>query len=92
MTLIGVGPIIVPQVTTLLISYYGSQGTILLYGAFTLHSLVGSSLLHPLKWHTKNATKSESVNGESSKNENENTIRERKRSISTTKKVLKAQY
>lgn len=81
MTLIGVGPIIVPQVTTLLISYYGSQGTILLYGAFTLHSLVGSSLLHPLKWHTKNATKSGSVNGESSKNENENTIRERKRSI-----------
>lgn len=81
MTIIGVGPIIVPQVTTLLISYYGSQGTILLYGAFTLHSLVGSSLLHPLKWHTKNATKSESVNGESSKNENESTIRERKRSI-----------
>ncbi|XP_033358059.1 uncharacterized protein LOC117237811 [Bombus vosnesenskii] len=81
MTLIGVGPIIVPQVTTLLSSYYGSQGTILLYGAFTLHSLVGSLLLHPLKWHTKNATKSESVNDESSKNENENTIRARKRSV-----------
>ncbi|KAF3423515.1 hypothetical protein E2986_07990 [Frieseomelitta varia] len=74
MTLIGVGPIIVPQVTTFLISYYGFQGTILLYGAFTLHGYVGSSLLHPLKWHTKNA-KSETVNDESF-NENKMTDRE----------------
>ncbi|KOX81052.1 Monocarboxylate transporter 9 [Melipona quadrifasciata] len=70
MTLIGVGPIIVPQVTTFLISYYGFQGTILLYGAFTLHGYIGSSLLHPLKWYTKNA-KSETMNDESFKIENE---------------------
>ncbi|KAK9302693.1 hypothetical protein QLX08_005414 [Tetragonisca angustula] len=76
MTLIGVGPIIVPQVTTFLISYYGFQGTILLYGAFTLHGYIGSSLLHPLKWHTKNA-KSEIVNDESFKIENENKMTDR---------------
>ena len=52
LTIIGLGPILVPQVTTFLISFYGFQGTILLYGAFSLHSLVGSMLLHPLKWHS----------------------------------------
>ncbi|CAK9826589.1 Monocarboxylate transporter 14 [Anthophora retusa] len=68
-TLIGLGPIIIPQVTTFLISYYGFQGTILLYGAFSLHSLVGSMLLHPLKWHVKNVKQTKAVNEESSKNE-----------------------
>ncbi|KOC62833.1 Monocarboxylate transporter 9 [Habropoda laboriosa] len=68
-TLIGLGPIIVPQVTTFLISYYGFQGTILLYGAFSLHSLVGSMLLHPLKWHTKDAIETKVGNEESLKNE-----------------------
>ncbi|XP_076235691.1 uncharacterized protein LOC143180050 [Calliopsis andreniformis] len=53
MTVVGLGPIIVPQVTSFLISLYGFQGTIMLYGAFSLHSLVGSMLLQPLKWHTK---------------------------------------
>ncbi|XP_053973528.1 uncharacterized protein LOC128873749 isoform X3 [Hylaeus volcanicus] len=51
LTLISLGPILVPPTTTFLISYYGFQGTILLYGAFSLHSLVGSLLLQPLKWH-----------------------------------------
>ncbi|CAD1470483.1 unnamed protein product, partial [Heterotrigona itama] len=76
MTLVGVGPIIVPQVTTLLISYYGFQGTILLYGAFTLHGYIASSLLHPLKWHTKNA-KSEAVNDESFKTEDDDKMIDR---------------
>ncbi|CAK9818584.1 Monocarboxylate transporter 14 [Anthophora plagiata] len=70
-TLIGLGPIIVPQVTSFLISYYGFQGTILLYGAFSLHSLVGSMLLHPLKWHVKDVKQTKAVNEESSKNEND---------------------
>lgn len=70
-TLIGLGPIIVPQVTTFLISYYGFQGTILLYGAFSLHSLMGSMLLHPLKWHVKDVKQTKAVNEESSKNEND---------------------
>ncbi|XP_017763115.1 PREDICTED: uncharacterized protein LOC108552931 [Eufriesea mexicana] len=74
MTIIGLGPIIIPQVTTLSISYYGSQGTILLYGAFILHSLVASTLLHPLKWHTKDATKSKTENEELLKDEKENKV------------------
>ncbi|XP_026667520.1 uncharacterized protein LOC108622762 [Ceratina calcarata] len=70
LTLVGLGPIIVPQVTSYLISYYGFQGTILLYGAFTLHSLVASTLLQPLKWHTIDpSNKSESGNEELLKNE-----------------------
>ncbi|XP_043262144.1 uncharacterized protein LOC122402967 [Colletes gigas] len=55
LTMIGLGPIIVPQVTTVSLSYYGFQGTVLLFGAYSLHSLVGSLLLQPLKWHTKSA-------------------------------------
>ncbi|KZC08122.1 Monocarboxylate transporter 2 [Dufourea novaeangliae] len=57
LTIVGLGPIVIPQVTTFLLPHYGFQGTILLYGAFSLHSLVGSLLLQPLKWHTKIAKK-----------------------------------
>lgn len=49
------------------------QGTILLYGAFSLHSLVGSILLQPLKWHTKNLkVQSQTVNEEIFMNKKEN--------------------
>ncbi|XP_076650292.1 uncharacterized protein LOC143357654 [Halictus rubicundus] len=53
LTIVGVGPIVLPQVTRVLLPYFGFQGTIILFGAFSLHSLVGCSLLHPLKWHLK---------------------------------------
>ncbi|XP_025155951.1 uncharacterized protein LOC105182410 [Harpegnathos saltator] len=52
-TVTGLGPIIMPQVTSFLLSFYGIQGTILLLGGYSLHSLVGAALLHPLKWHMK---------------------------------------
>ncbi|XP_078052032.1 monocarboxylate transporter 11-like [Augochlora pura] len=53
LTIVGLGPIILPQITTVSVSYYGFQGTILIFGAFSLHSLVGCTLLQPLKWHLK---------------------------------------
>nr|XP_012138463.1 PREDICTED: uncharacterized protein LOC100881709 [Megachile rotundata] len=73
LTISGFGPIIVPQITTFLVSYYGSQGTILLFGAFSLHSLMGSLLLRPLKWYTKNVTdESNTTNEVQLTNEKEN--------------------
>ncbi|XP_029034136.1 monocarboxylate transporter 9-like [Osmia bicornis bicornis] len=75
LTIIGLGPIIVPQITTFFVSYYGFQGTILLYGAFSLHSLVGSLLLRPLKWYAKNVTnQTDTTNEIPSNNEKENKI------------------
>ncbi|XP_032664227.1 uncharacterized protein LOC116840953 isoform X2 [Odontomachus brunneus] len=52
-TIMGIGPIIMPQVVSFLLSTYDVQGTILLLGAYSLHSLVGAMLLQPLKWHMK---------------------------------------
>ncbi|XP_076301489.1 uncharacterized protein LOC143219363 [Lasioglossum baleicum] len=72
LTIVGLGPIILPQVTTVLLSYFGFQGTILLFGAFSLHSLVGCTLLHPLKWHLKTVkVQPESTNGDAVTNEKE---------------------
>ncbi|XP_076675731.1 uncharacterized protein LOC143372940 isoform X1 [Andrena cerasifolii] len=82
LTIIGLGPILVPQITTFLISFYGFQGTILLYGAFSLHSLVGSMLLHPLKWHTMSVqNQSKIAIEETEKNGKEKTLDEKNISI-----------
>ncbi|CAL7933773.1 unnamed protein product [Xylocopa violacea] len=74
MTIIGLGSIIMPQVVTFLISYYGPQGTILIYGAFSLHSFLASLLLHPLKWHMKDADKLKDVNEELLNDEKESKL------------------
>ncbi|XP_034189371.1 uncharacterized protein LOC117608408 isoform X3 [Osmia lignaria lignaria] len=82
LTIIGLGPIIVPQITTFLVSYYGFQGTILLYGAFSLHSLVGSLLLRPLKWYAKNVTnQTDTTNEIPSNNDKENKIIDEKTTL-----------
>ncbi|XP_043267637.1 uncharacterized protein [Venturia canescens] len=52
MTFTGLGPILMPQLVSYLMSSYGTQGTIIILGGMTLHSLVGSLLLQPVKWHT----------------------------------------
>ncbi|CAG2063511.1 unnamed protein product [Timema podura] len=53
MTLTGIGPIIMPLVISKMMSAYGVQGTGLILGALSLHSLVGAFLLQPIKWHMK---------------------------------------
>lgn len=53
LTMTGLGPILMPQLTSFLISYYGFQGTMLIYGALTLHSLIGAALLQPVQWHMR---------------------------------------
>ncbi|XP_026828950.1 monocarboxylate transporter 9-like isoform X2 [Ooceraea biroi] len=67
MTIIGLGPILMPQLASLSLSYYGTQGTVLLLGAYSLHSMVGCLLLQPIKWHMKSVPicddhSSESIN------------------------------
>nr|CAD7399970.1 unnamed protein product [Timema poppensis] len=53
MTLTGIGPIIMPLLISKMMSVYGVQGTGLILGALSLHSLVGAFLLQPIKWHMK---------------------------------------
>lgn len=53
MTIIGIGPILMPQVASFLLTFYGIQETILILGAYSLHSLIGGLLLQPVKWHMK---------------------------------------
>ncbi|XP_015595056.1 uncharacterized protein LOC107267623 isoform X2 [Cephus cinctus] len=55
MTITGLGPIVMPQVITLLLGIYGASGAVLILGGFCLHSLVGALLLQPVKWHAKKA-------------------------------------
>ncbi|XP_018371006.1 PREDICTED: monocarboxylate transporter 9-like isoform X2 [Trachymyrmex cornetzi] len=54
MTIMGVGPIIMPQIASILLSFYGVQGTVLILGAYSFHSMIGAMLLQPVKWHMIN--------------------------------------
>ncbi|KYQ56362.1 Monocarboxylate transporter 9 [Trachymyrmex zeteki] len=51
MTIMGVGPIIMPQISSFLLSFYGVQGTVLILGAYSFHAMIGAMLLQPVKWH-----------------------------------------
>nr|CAD7424948.1 unnamed protein product [Timema monikensis] len=53
MTITGIGPIIMPLLISKMMSTYGVQGTGLILGALSLHSMVGAFLLQPIKWHMK---------------------------------------
>lgn len=52
-TIIALGPIVMPQVVSYLLTFYGIQETILILGAYSLHSMIGVLLLQPVKWHMK---------------------------------------
>ncbi|KAL5278638.1 hypothetical protein ACFFRR_003333 [Megaselia abdita] len=47
------GMLIMPQMVRVLLEVYGFRGAVLLLGAVALHSVVGSVLLQPAKWHMK---------------------------------------
>ncbi|XP_036140026.1 monocarboxylate transporter 9 isoform X2 [Monomorium pharaonis] len=55
LTITGLGPIFMPQITSFLLSAYGVQGTVLILGAYSFHALIGAMLLQPVKWHMKDA-------------------------------------
>lgn len=52
-TITGLGPILMPQVASFLLAFYGIQETVLILGAYSLHSIMGALLLQPVKWHMK---------------------------------------
>lgn len=49
----GLGMLAMPQAVQLLLEAYSFSGAVLILGGFALHSIVGSMLLQPIKWHLK---------------------------------------
>nr|XP_023019477.1 uncharacterized protein LOC111508269 [Leptinotarsa decemlineata] len=52
-TITAFGPVVCPYIVIALMNMYDMEGTILLFGGFSMHSLVCSLLLQPVHWHTK---------------------------------------
>lgn len=55
-TLTGLGPIVVPQLTSFLLNKYGSKGCVLILSAISLHVIAAGLLLQPIKWHLVDAS------------------------------------
>jgi len=49
----GLGMLAMPQAVQLLLEAYSFGGAVLILGGAALHSIVGSMLLQPVKWHLK---------------------------------------
>jgi hypothetical protein len=49
----GLGFLAMPQAVQLLLEAYSFSGAVLILGGAALHSIVGSMLLQPVKWHLK---------------------------------------
>jgi MFS family permease len=47
------GMMAMPQAVQLLLEAYNFRGSVLILGGVALHSLVGSMLLQPIKWHLR---------------------------------------
>lgn len=53
MSITGFGPVIMPLVISVLMDHYGARGAGIILSGIALHSLIGASVLQPVKWHTK---------------------------------------
>lgn len=51
-TITGLGPIIFPHISTLLLAYYGAQGSILIYAGISLNAFLCSITFQPVLWHS----------------------------------------
>ncbi|XP_049859508.1 uncharacterized protein LOC126354142 isoform X1 [Schistocerca gregaria] len=54
-SLMGLGPVVMPQLVTLLLRNYSTAGAALIIGGLSLHSVVAALLLQPVRWHMKPA-------------------------------------
>ncbi|XP_030381365.1 uncharacterized protein LOC115629146 isoform X2 [Scaptodrosophila lebanonensis] len=52
-TITGLGPIIFPHVSTLLLGYYGAQGSILIYAGLSLNAVLCALTLQPVLRHVR---------------------------------------
>ncbi|KAK2585103.1 hypothetical protein KPH14_008615 [Odynerus spinipes] len=53
-TCTGMGPIVMPQIITVLVPMFGTQGTILIFGGFAFNAVACSLLLQPVSLHISN--------------------------------------
>lgn len=51
MTITGIGPVVMPQLISLLMYIYGVQGAMLVLAGISAHSFISAMLLQPVKWH-----------------------------------------
>lgn len=54
-TITAIGPIVMPQLITFLMSNYTSQSAMFIIGGLCTHAFVSALLLQPVKWHMKEA-------------------------------------
>ncbi|CAK9826588.1 Monocarboxylate transporter 13 [Anthophora retusa] len=52
-TCTGIGPIVMPQIITLLMPVYGVEGTVFIFGGFAFNAVVCALLLQPVSQHLK---------------------------------------
>lgn len=52
-TVTALGPIVMPYVITYSLNNYSVQGTVLLFGAFSLHTIACALIFQPVHWHTR---------------------------------------
>lgn len=53
------GPIIFPQIVTVLLPYFGVQGTVLIFAGIAMNAVCCALLLQPVRWHIKKKLKAE---------------------------------
>lgn len=53
MTITGIGPVVMPQLISLLMYQYGIQGAVLILAGISANSFISAMLLQPVKWHMK---------------------------------------
>jgi len=52
-TITGLGPILLPQLVSMLLFTYGTQGCVLIVGGMALHIVAAALLLRPVKWYQR---------------------------------------
>lgn len=52
-TITGLGPVILPQLISLLLCIYGAQGCVLIIGGMAMNIVAAALLLQPVKRHQK---------------------------------------
>lgn len=52
-TATALGPVVMPQLITVLLDLYGVQGTTLIFAGVAANAFFCSTLLQPVHWHTK---------------------------------------
>ncbi|CAL7933771.1 unnamed protein product [Xylocopa violacea] len=60
-TCTGMGPIVMPQIITLLMPKYGMEGTVLIFGGFAFNAVACSLLLQPVSLHVRKKQNTETL-------------------------------